>query len=172
MGTLEPRKDVGTLIAAFDIVADRDADVALVIAGGKGWGDPGSTPRWLRRATPTASGCLGYATIDTVPALLRGAAAVAYPSRDEGFGLPVLEAMACGAPVVTTQGTAMAEVAGDGAVLVPGGDVGALAEAIESMLAGGADGRGICGAVASARAAQFTWAASAEGHVAAYRSVG
>ena len=76
----------------------------------------------------------GYLPDEAVPALLRQAAVVAYPALEEGFGLPALEALACGAPLVTTEGTAMAEMAGDAALLVPPGDVGALAAALGTAL--------------------------------------
>jgi glycosyltransferase involved in cell wall biosynthesis len=171
VGTIEPRKDVATLVRAFDRVADRHPDLTLALAGGRGWGDPGVAAAIASSRHGDRVQQLGYVDDDSVPALLRRAAVVAYPSRDEGFGMPVLEAMACGAPVITTGGTVMEEVAGDGARLVPAGDAAALADEIDAALAGGAAvdelrRRGL------ARAAQFTWAASAERHVAAYRSVG
>jgi glycosyltransferase involved in cell wall biosynthesis len=142
----------------------------LVIAGGTGWGDPGIDAALAAARHRDRVSLAGYVDIDRIPALLRGAAAVAYPSRDEGFGLPVLEAMACGAPVVTTAATVMAEVADDGALLVPAGDPFALAGALDSLLGGDAAVDALRQR-AMARAAAFTWAASAERHVAAYRSV-
>jgi glycosyltransferase involved in cell wall biosynthesis len=171
VGTLEPRKDVATLIAAFDAVADHERDLSLVIAGGRGWGDPGIDAALRAARNGDRVRRLGYVDIDAIPALLRGAAAVAYPSRDEGFGLPVLEAMACGAAVVTSAGTVMEEVAGDGALLVPPGDVAALAGALQHLVGGGpnVEAQRVRG---QARAATFTWAASAERHAAVYRSVG
>ena len=171
LGTLEPRKDVPSLVAAFDRIAARHRDLLLVIAGLDGWGAKevneaisGAKHRdRIRRA--------GYLADDAVPALLRHAAAVAYPSLDEGFGLPALEALACGAPLVTTEGTAMAEVTGDAAVLVPPGDVDALAQALEGLVTAGPD-------VDRLRrrgpevAAEYTWGKSAAAHVEVYRSVG
>ena len=79
---------------------------------------------------------LGFVAESDAPVLLRHAAAVVYPSAGEGFGLPVLEALACGAPVVTTAKTVMEEIAADAALLVPQGDVDALAAAIRSAVAG------------------------------------
>ena len=111
----------------------------------------------------------GYVTEDQNVALLRGAAVVAYPSLEEGFGLPALETMACGAPLVTTSGSAMEEVVGSAALLIPPGDTVALAEALDATLAGGADvaerqREGI------AIAAGHTWSATARAHVDVYRS--
>ncbi|MHB8330201.1 MAG: glycosyltransferase family 4 protein, partial [Acidimicrobiales bacterium] len=113
LGTLEPRKSVPDLVRAFERVATVRPDVSLVLAGRPGWraheiertlADTPATGRIVRT---------GYVPDAEVPALLRRAAAVAYPAREEGFGLPALEALACGAPLVTTRGTAMAELAGD-----------------------------------------------------------
>ena len=101
-------------------------------------------------------------------ALYAGAAAVCYPSLREGFGLPVLEAMAQGAPVVTSSTTSTAEVAGDAGLLVDPLDVDAIAGALERLLAD-PELRARLGASARARAATFTWTRTADGVVAAYR---
>ena len=108
----------------------------------------------------------GYLPDGAVPALLRQAAVVAYPALEEGFGLPALEALACGAPLVTTEGTAMAELAGGAAVLAPGGDVPALADALAAALG---QGRATARRAQGLRvAAAHTWEASVTRHLEAY----
>jgi glycosyltransferase involved in cell wall biosynthesis len=167
VGTIEPRKAVPDLVAAFDRLAGRDPDLSLVLAGSPGWGTAA-----VERALASARAGdrvvrTGYVADDAVPTLLRRASAVAYPARAEGFGLPALEALACGAPLVTTVGTAMAELAGDAAFLVPPGSVPDLADALAEAVADGPP-------VRSRRrlglqvAAAHTWSAAAAGHVAAY----
>ncbi|MGQ0743427.1 MAG: glycosyltransferase family 4 protein [Acidimicrobiales bacterium] len=176
LGTIEPRKDVVSLVEAFGRLTSpsggRSAhpDLRLVLAGSPGWGtEPVSA---AIAASPAASRIVRLGRVDDghVPALLRGAAAVAYPSLEEGFGLPALEALACGAALVTTTGSAMEEVAGPAGLLVGAGDVNALAEALEASLAGGShvDDRRRLGIEV---AAGYTWAASAAAHVGVYRSV-
>ena len=167
-GTLEPRKNVPALIRAVARLAPDFPDLQLVLAGHRGWGG-----REVDAAV-TSSGLgarvvqLGYVDDATLPALYRRAAAVAYPSLEEGFGLPALEAMACGAAVVTTSGSAMEEIVDDAAVLVPPNDEEKLTEALESLLAGGPEvtRRREAGPVV---AAPHTWARCAERQVAVYR---
>lgn len=166
VGTLEPRKGVAPLVAAFDQVARQHPDAVLVLGGQTGWG-MAETERALSAARhPERIVRTGYLPDDAVPALLRQAAVVAYPALEEGFGLPALEALACGAPLVTTEGTAMAEMAGAAALLVPPADVGALADAIGLALQEGrATARRSLGL---AVAGQRTWEASIDLHVHAY----
>lgn len=169
VGTLEPRKAVPELVQAFAAVAGKDRDLQLVLAGRPAWGSQDVDRAVEHSGVAERIVRTGYVEEAAVPALLRGAAVVAYPAHEEGFGLPALEALACGAPLVTTAGTAMAEMAGDAALLVPPGRVELLAEAIDSARQPGpaADDRRRRGI---ARAAGHTWQRSAEGHLAAYRS--
>lgn len=156
VGTIEPRKNLARLLEAFGRLGEVDAE--LVLVGPEGW----ST-----ELPPTRARRLGFVPGADLDALYAGSAVVAYPSLREGFGLPVLEAMAQGAAVVTSATTSTAEVAGDAALLVDPLDVDAIAAALDRLL----DDRDLArslGAAARERAANFTWARTADGVVAAY----
>jgi len=166
VGTLEPRKGVVPLLSAFDQVSRGHPDAVLVLGGQTGWG-MAETERALASARhPERIVRTGYLPDEAVPALLRQAAVVAYPALEEGFGLPALEALACGAPLVTTEGTAMAEMAEGSALLVPPGDVAGLAAALGTALQEGRTTarRSLGLAVAGRR----TWEASVALHRHAY----
>lgn len=164
VGTLEPRKDVPSLIAAWD---ELDLPHRLVIAGQRGWGmDAIDRAIAAARKPPLVK---GYVTEDEKVALYRAADAFVYPSIAEGFGLPVLEAMACGTSVVTTMGSAPEEIASGSALLVPPRDVSALRDALarvltEPTLAADLRRRGVD------RARAFTWTRAAEQTVDVWRS--
>ena len=128
VGTVEPRKGIDVLLAAHAALRRQGRpDLRLVIAGPPGWGE---TPA-LDGPGVVAPGRIDEPTLD---ALYRGAAALAVPSRSEGFGLPALEAMARGCPVVASDAGALPEVVGDAGVLVPPGDPDALSAALDRLL--------------------------------------
>ncbi len=152
VGTLEPRKNLPSLVEAA-----RRSQVELRVVGARGWGGvevEGNGVRWL-----------GEVSDAELARLYRGARCVAYPSLYEGFGIPVLEAMACGTPVVTSRGTAMEEVADGAAVLVDPNDSAELAAGIERAAAQRDElvARGL------ERARAFRWDAIADATVAVYR---
>jgi glycosyltransferase involved in cell wall biosynthesis len=156
LGTVEPRKDIPSLVRAFDMLAAGHPDVELVIAGAPGWGEVALDTAVRASVHAGRIRRLGWVDDEERLALLRGAAVLAYPSLYEGFGLPPLEAMAAGVPVVATAAGAVPEVVGDAAVLVPIGDEGALAEAIAGVLDEPDLHRRLVVA-GTRRAARFTW---------------
>jgi glycosyltransferase involved in cell wall biosynthesis len=132
LGTVEPRKDLPTLVAAFDAVAGDHPDLELRIAGPEGWGEEALAAAIAAARHRDRVRRLGW--VADRDALLAGAAAVAYPSLYEGFGFPPLEAMAHGVPVVASTAGSLPEVLGDAALLVPPADVDALATALVTVL--------------------------------------
>jgi glycosyltransferase involved in cell wall biosynthesis len=166
LGTIEPRKNIPALIRGWvDAVRDDPDPPALVLAGGAGWDTSvdeavAGVPPHLTVLRP------GYLPLEDLPGLLGGAEVVAYPSLGEGFGLPVLEAMACGATVLTTDRLALPEVGGD-AVAYCGTDSASIASGLRRLL-GDSGERERLGALALERAGEFTWARAAEVHLEVY----
>jgi glycosyltransferase involved in cell wall biosynthesis len=161
VGTLEPRKNLQRLLDAFALLPADDRQ--LVVAGPTGWGDDVQVPHSIERRVRLVG-----SVSDTILASLYAAAAVfCYPSLREGFGLPVLEAMAHDTPVVTSLGSSTAEVAGDAAVLVDPMHTDDIARGLLDALARPDELR----AQRAARVAQYTWAATADRTLAAYRDV-
>lgn len=171
LGTLEPRKGVGTLVAAMARLAELGRVPAeLVLAGFPGWRNQNLVDN---NDIATLGGSLhrvGRVDEAELRALYAGAALFAFPSTHEGFGLPVLEAMSAGTPVVASDIAPLREVTGGAAKLVAPGDVEAWAEAIASLLAN-EDGRSALATAGRQRAARLSWAATAELTLAAYRQL-
>ncbi len=169
LGTLEPRKDLPTLVRAFTAVAG-ELPHTLVLAGLAGWGAGAVAAAVAASGVADRILLAGYVPEADKAALFTGADLFAYPSHYEGFGLPVLEAMACGTPVVTTTGGSLPEVAGDAALLVEPGDADALAVAV-GKLVGDPGERVALVQRGMVRAAGFTWNRCAALTAAAYRRV-
>jgi glycosyltransferase involved in cell wall biosynthesis len=166
LGTIEPRKNVPFLIEGWRrAVSEMAEPPALVIAGGRGWDTRidealASVPEHLEVLLP------GYLPLDLLAGYLGGAEVVAYPSLGEGFGLPVLEAMACGAPVLTTTSLALPEVGG-AAVEYTDPTAAGIAAKLRTLL-GTPQRRAELSRLAVTRAGTFTWGACAEQHLDTY----
>lgn len=165
LGTLEPRKNLGALISAFAQVSRAQRDLHLVLAGAKGWlyadlfrltQDMGLSDRVIFP---------GFIPTEELPLWYNSATVFAYPSSYEGFGLPVIEALACGRPVVTSNVSSLPEAGGQAAILVSPEAPEALAEALRRALSWGPADR----ALGPVQAAPFTWAATAAQTVRCYR---
>ena len=168
VGTVEPRKDYPTLVRAFDAVAASHRDLRLVIVGANGWGAAALDDALAAAHHGDRVLRLGWIPNAERDALVRAARVFAYPSLYEGFGLPPLEAMAAGVPVVATAAGSLPEILGEGAALVPVGDADALAAALTSVLDDEAR-RATLVAYGRRRAAELTWEACAEGLARLYR---
>lgn len=153
VGTLEPRKNIAALVAAWRLL---DADVSLVLAGDGGWGD----------AVGVADErivSLGYVPDGELPGLYRGAAAFVYPSRLEGFGIPIVEALACGTPVVASSHASLDEASGDAALRADPDLPEAIADGIRQAL----ERREELAVRGLVHASRFSWASTADTMLAA-----
>ncbi len=161
-----PHKNHDRLVDA--LAASDDRDISLVLTGQ----DYGRRESLLERARRLGVGeriqHLGHVPAEMVPALYRRATGMIFPSLFEGFGIPVIEAMACGCPVAASDRSALPEVVGDAGLLFDAVDVDAMAEAIRRLATDDTD-RERRIAAGFERAAQFTWDRCADGHVTAYR---
>lgn len=170
LGAVNGRKNIPRLLMAFAQVHPRHPGLTLVIAGSRQWG---ATPIDVTRRRLELGDRVhfpGYVDDADLPALYSGAEAFVFPSLYEGFGLPVLEAMACGTPTITSRTSSIPEVAGDAAILVDPLDVDAIAEAMERVL-GDPEMASRLRARGLDRAGQFTWESAARKTLNAYQEV-
>ena len=170
LGTVEPRKGFPTLVGAFGRIAVRHPGLALVIAGADGWASHELAQAIAGSPDPSRVVRLGWVDGAQRDALLKEATVFAYPSLYEGFGIPPLEAMAAGTPVVASDAGALPEVLGDAARLVPAGDEGALAGALGQLLED-SGAREALVARGHELTAKYSWERCATEMVALYRDV-
>jgi glycosyltransferase involved in cell wall biosynthesis len=170
VGVLEPRKDVPLLIKAYSKIADSINGMPLVIIGKKGWMFDEIFRQITDLGLEKQIKIPGYVSTSDLVGLYNGAKVFVYPSRYEGFGLPILEAMQCGTPVITTNISSMPEVAGGAAVLITPGNVDELVAAMRKVLtdpglAESLSRKGI------ARASDFSWRRCARETLQVYKTV-
>ncbi len=167
-GTLEPRKNLSTLLDAYGALLDEAPDLDLVLVGPAGWGGSADeVESRVRRLPAGRAHLLGRLDLPDLHRAYAGARAFCFPSTWEGFGMPALEAMAHGVPVVTSAGTSMAEISPEGAILV---DPASADEIAAGLTAAAGSRHDELAAAAANNAARFTWERSARLHVEAYRA--
>jgi glycosyltransferase involved in cell wall biosynthesis len=170
VGTIEPRKNLPTLLRAFAGIAPEFPELSLVVAGRRGWLDGPIFGLVDELEIKPRVKFLGSVPGEDLPALYAGARAFVFPSLHEGFGLPVLEAMACGCPVLCSRASSLPEVAGDAAWLLPPEDPAAWQDAMRTVLTDGRATREMRGR-GLAQAARFSWDATARQTYAVYERV-
>lgn len=170
VGTIEPRKNHLNLLAAFERLHKERPDASLAIFGRSGWLSEPIMSEIERYARFLPLRHLQGVEDSWLPALYSGSTALVYPSWYEGFGLPVLEAMACGTMAIVSDRGSLPEIAGKAAMIVPPASIDALAETMKTAL-DDADLRESYGRRGRVHAAQFRWDESARQHLALYRKV-
>lgn len=167
-GTREPRKNLPGLLHAFSRIAGEFPQLDLVLVGPSGWGDDAVERQLIQAIGTSRVHVLGHLAQDTLQQAYAGARAFVFPSYWEGFGLPVLEAMAHSVPVVTSLGTSTAEVAGDCGILVEPSDPDQIAAGLRRVLGREHDHFALAG---YERAQAMTWKACAKAHLSVYQQV-
>ncbi len=170
VGTIEPRKNISTLLKAFALILMKYPEMQLVLAGSAGWN---ADPILREMNDPKISGnirYLQYLAHEELPYLYNGAVAFVYPSWYEGFGLPPLEAMQCGVPVICSNSSSLPEIIGPGGILIDPGDVNGYVMALDQILTDDSYRKdqityGIC------RSSEFTWKKTANETAIIYNSL-
>lgn len=170
VGALQARKNLETLFAAYRILRSKGLPHRLVVTGRRAWKTAGIFTSLRKLGLEEDVILTGYVADEDLPALYSGAAAFAFPSLYEGFGLPPLEAMACGTPVVTSNRSSLPEVVGGAGLTVEPSDVRGFAVALERLLTDEALHE-TCRERGLARASRFTWDAAAAAHLDLYQSL-
>ncbi|HEY8884980.1 MAG TPA: glycosyltransferase family 1 protein [Chloroflexota bacterium] len=169
LGTLEPRKNVPALIRAYALARQRGVSEPLILAGGRGWGESSLAALVQELGLTNSVRHVGFVGMTDRVLWYNAATLFAYPSRYEGFGMPPLEAMACGTAVVSSNRSSLPEAVGDAGWLVDPDDPAALAEALVHLLSDDELRRDYA-ARGLARAGRFSWDASARVTIAAFQS--
>ena len=162
-GTLEPRKNIEGLLAAYELLDKKTQDeYPLVLAGGKGWKDE-DIQVGINRLRKLGLKVIhtGYLPDDDAPMVISGATMLIFPSHYEGFGMPVVEAMACGVPVIISNNTSLPEIVGEAGILLDKNSPAAIAKAINKLLANPALSKKYIG-LGLEQSKKFTWEKSAE----------
>ncbi len=167
VGNLEPRKNLTTLVRAFARLVERGAPHTLVLAGARGWKDDEIFATVRELGLGARVRFPGFFEQEQLPALYSAADAFVYPALYEGFGLPVLEALACGAPVITSNVSSLPEIVGDAGILVNPRDVAELADALHVVITDRARRESLARA-GLAQAKRFSWSQCARDTLAVY----
>jgi len=171
VGTLEPRKNLPRLLEAYALLpAEVKVQANLVIVGGKGWGDVNVADEVARLNLSEYVKLLGYVDEKLLSALYSHAEFLAMPSLYEGFGLPLLEAMAYGVPVLTANNSSMPEVAGDAGLLVDAQNIHSIEKGLRQLISNG-ELRGKLAGNTKANVARFSWDSSARQLVSSFERV-
>jgi len=170
VGTIEPRKNLTSLLEAYHTLKSEGLPLGLVIVGKKGWLYSGFFNRMHELGLDSAVAFPGFVPDEDLPALYSAADLFVFPSLYEGFGLPVLESLACGTPVVASNASSLPEVAGEAAILVDPRSVEALVRAVKDVL-GNRELREDLRERGPKQAARFNWQRAARETLAVYTSL-
>lgn len=170
VGTLEPRKNLRRLVKAFGRLKEMGLPHKLVLAGPRGWSMDGFQEQIEELKLGDSVLMLGYIPDEDLPSLYSLATVFVFPSIYEGFGLPPLEAMACGTPVLSSRNSSLAEICGDAAVLVDPLNEESLLDGLRQVLES-KELQAQLGEIGRKRAAEFSWERAAQETIAVYDSV-